>query len=96
LIGFLPALFGRRAVYATIDAVESFVDQHYEEQVRKLPALGPGGALRALLMACQADEVHHRDEARAAGAANTGKLTQGWKWLVSTGSALAVKAARRI
>ncbi len=96
LTGFLPALVGPRAVYATIDAVETFVDQHYEEQVRKLPAHGPGGALRALLMACQADEVHHRDEARAAGVKAGGRLTHAWRWLVGTGSALAVKAARRV
>ena len=63
LTGFLPALFGgSRAVYATIDAVETFVDTHYEDQIRKLPADGRGGALRAVLMECQADEVHHRDE----------------------------------
>jgi len=96
LTGFLPALFGPRAVYATIDAVETFVDHHYEDQIRKLPADGPGGELRVLLMACQADEVHHRDEARAAGAASTGSLTQAWQWLVGTGSALAVAAARRV
>ena len=95
LTGFLPGLFGPRAVYATIDAVETFVDQHYEEQVRKLPANGPGSALRALLIACQADEVRHRDEARAAGTA-AGPMAQIWQWLVGTGSALAVKAARRI
>jgi ubiquinone biosynthesis monooxygenase Coq7 len=96
LTGFLPALFGPRAVYATIDAVETFVDHHYEDQIRKLPADGPGGELRALLMACQADEVDHRDEARAAGATAGGKLTQAWQWLVGNGSALAVKAARRV
>ncbi len=96
LTGFLPALIGPRAVYATIDAVETFVDHHYEEQVRKLPAHGPGGALRALLMACQADEVLHRDEARAAPAATAGKLTRAWQRMVGTGSALAVAAARRV
>jgi ubiquinone biosynthesis monooxygenase Coq7 len=96
LTGALPALVGPRAVYATIDAVETFVDHHYEMQVRKLPDDGPGGALRALLIACQADEVEHRDEARAAGAAATGMLTQAWKSLVGTGSALAVMAARRV
>jgi ubiquinone biosynthesis monooxygenase Coq7 len=96
LTGALPALAGPRAVYATIDAVETFVDRHYEKQVRKLPDHGPGGALRALLIACQADEVEHRDEARAAGAAATGRLTQTWQWLVGAGSALAVMAARRV
>jgi ubiquinone biosynthesis monooxygenase Coq7 len=96
LTGSVPALFGPRAVYATIDAVETFVDQHYEDQIRKLPVDGPGGALRALLLACQADEVHHRDEARAAGATAGGQLTRAWQWLVGTGSALAVAAARRV
>ncbi len=96
LTGFLPALVGARAIYATIDAVETFVDHHYEEQIRQLPADGPGGALRALLLACQADEVHHRDEARATSVVAAGKLTQAWQRLVGTGSALAVAAARRI
>jgi demethoxyubiquinone hydroxylase (CLK1/Coq7/Cat5 family) len=30
LTGALPALAGRRAVYATIASVETFVDQHYQ------------------------------------------------------------------
>jgi ubiquinone biosynthesis monooxygenase Coq7 len=96
LTGFLPALVGERAVFVTIDAVETFVDQHYEAQVRKLPAHGPGGALRSLLLACQADEVHHRDEARVANMAPDGRLSEGWRWLVGTGSALAVAAAQRL
>jgi ubiquinone biosynthesis monooxygenase Coq7 len=96
LTGFLPALIGRHAVFTTIDAVETFVNHHYEEQVRRLPGHGPGGALRALLMACQADEVDHRDEARAASVTTGGKLIHAWQWLVGAGSALAVKAARRV
>jgi ubiquinone biosynthesis monooxygenase Coq7 len=64
--------------------------------VRKLPDHGPGGALRALLVACQADEVEHRDQARAAAIAGPGRLTLGWQWLVGAGSALAVLAARRV
>jgi ubiquinone biosynthesis monooxygenase Coq7 len=96
LTGFLPALAGERAVFLTIDAVETFVDHHYEAQLHKLPAQGPGRALRSLLIACQADEVHHRDEARAAAMAPAGGLGQGWQWLVGTGSALAVAAARRL
>ena len=94
--GFLPALFSPRAVYATIDAVETFVDEHYEEQIRKLPTDGLGGALRAVLMECQADEVHHRDEARAATAGDAGLLIRAWTWAVGVGSAAAVAAARRL
>jgi ubiquinone biosynthesis monooxygenase Coq7 len=96
LTGFLPALAGSRAVYATIDAVETFVDRHYEEQIVKLPAHGPAGALRATLVACQEDEVAHRDEARAAQPVPAGALLRAWTWAVGSGSKAAVAAARRI
>jgi ubiquinone biosynthesis monooxygenase Coq7 len=39
LTGVLPALFGPRAVYATIQAVETFVDRHYAAQVAMIDAL---------------------------------------------------------
>lgn len=96
LTGFLPGLVGPAAIYATIVAVETFVDRHYQDQVEKLPADGPGGGLRTLLIACQGDEVDHRDQARAAGIEAPGRLIRGWQWLVGTGSALAVSAARRV
>lgn len=96
LTGYLPTLRGCDAVFATIDAVETFVDHHYEEQIRKLPLDGPGGALRAALCLCQEDEVHHRDEARALfQSAHTGLLRL-WVWAVGAGSKAAVSAARRL
>lgn len=95
--GFLPALFGRRAVYATIEAVETFVDHHYAAQIARLGRTGEEGALRRLLETCQAEEVHHRDEAAAAlGGVAPGPLLRAWAWLVGSGSAAAVAAARRI
>jgi ubiquinone biosynthesis monooxygenase Coq7 len=92
LTGFLPACAGTRAVYATIDAVETFVDHHYAEQIAKLPA----SELRTLLATCQADEVHHRDEARALSAGPPGIVLRAWVWLVGFGSRNAVAAARRM
>lgn len=94
--GFLPALAGSNVAYATIDAVETFVDHHYEEQIGKLPEHGPGGALRVLLVECQADEVHHREEARGLTAARRGALLRARSWAVGFGSARAVAAARRV
>ena len=96
LTGFLPTLRGSHAVYATIDAVETFVDHHYEEQIRKLPLDGPGGSLRAALCVCQQDEVHHRDEARALHPSARGFLLRSWVWAVGAGSKAAVSAARRL
>jgi len=104
--GALPALFGPRAVYATIAAVETFVDRHYAEQIEHIDGLlqKPTGAadkreamvvLRADLQACREDEVRHRDEALAAGVAR-GLGVNLWTAAVANGSAAAVSLARRI
>ncbi len=39
LTGALPACFGPRTVYATIEAVETFVDHHYAAQITMIDAL---------------------------------------------------------
>jgi 3-demethoxyubiquinol 3-hydroxylase len=95
LTGALPALFGPPAVYATIVAVETFVDRHYAEQIAHLEVVpGPPG-LRDTLVACQADECAHRDEAAALGSRRAGMATRIWCRLVGAGSAAAVVLARR-
>ena len=74
LTGALPALFGPRVVYATIDAVETFVDHHYQQQIDRLDAEGRLPDLRAMLVRCQEEELHHRDEARGLGPGAPGLL----------------------
>jgi 3-demethoxyubiquinol 3-hydroxylase len=96
ITGAVPALLGPRAVYATIDSVESFVDHHYQQQIDRLDAEGTHPALRAMLARCQEEEVHHRDEARERHAGVVGALLRGWGWMVGVGSEAAVAAARRV
>ena len=97
LTGALPALLGPRVVYATIEAVERFVDQHYEEQVRRLEAHPELRSLRQTLLDCQGDEVAHRIEAAAArGPGSPSVLMRGWCWLVDVGSKGAVAVCRHI
>jgi 3-demethoxyubiquinol 3-hydroxylase len=110
LTGALPALFGARAAYATVAAVETFVNQHYASQIEWIDAhlqtaglLGRIDAaqtaqllcLRADLERCRLDELQHRDEALTAGIAQ-GLFISTWTALVSSGSASAVALARRI
>ena len=105
LTGALPALIGPRAVYSTIEAVETFVDQHYAEQIEAVDRHDPGGhhaplqALRVLLQTCRADEIVHRDEA-AALFVLSGKppslAMRVWVWSVGAGSRVAVKICRRV
>jgi demethoxyubiquinone hydroxylase (CLK1/Coq7/Cat5 family) len=103
--GALPALFGARAVHATVEAVETFVDRHYAAQLARIDALDPARAdarlqaLRALLDACRLDEVGHRDEAAASLAREgraAGPLLRLWTRTVGAGSVAAVALCRRL
>lgn len=100
LTGALPALFGARAVFGTIEAVETFVDHHYAQQLDLIDALPTDPRrteLRALLASCQADEVHHRDEAADFGGGTPPSAPlRLWCAIVGAGSAHAVKLARRV
>ena len=98
LTGALPALAGARAVHATITAVETFVDRHYQQQIDHIAAHGAPEGLLPLLQRCQADECHHRDEAAAlaAAAGPVPAWLRAWCAVVGQGSAAAVVLARRI
>jgi demethoxyubiquinone hydroxylase (CLK1/Coq7/Cat5 family) len=99
LTGALPALAGRRAVYATIASVETFVDQHYQQQIDHLQA-GPDAErlkdLLVLLQDCQADEREHRDESAALAGMKQPLPLKVWCAVVAAGSSGAVVMARRI
>jgi ubiquinone biosynthesis monooxygenase Coq7 len=98
LTGALPALFGPKAVYATIEAVETFVNHHYEEQILALSRQIEFRNLRQTLLDCQADEVAHRDEAAAAAKSfsQSGWVLRAWCAMVGAGSKAAVTLIRHI
>lgn len=96
LTGALPALAGPRAVYATIAAVETFVDRHYQQQIDHVRQHGGPDGLLDLLLSCQADEQAHRDEAAALAGGRPSWMLRAWCALVGAGSAAAVVLARRV
>jgi 3-demethoxyubiquinol 3-hydroxylase len=98
LTGAVPAMAGPRFVYATIEAVERFVDEHYLQQIEALATQPERAALRDMLQACRADELHHRDEAAAAanGGGASGPLLRFWCGLVGLGSRAAVAVCRHV
>lgn len=97
LIGAIPALFGRKAVYATIAAVETFVEQHYQAQIDYLQSSRSHDGLLKLLQLCQADEIDHKHEAAIAhGGSKPGFLLRAWCSLMGIGSRGAVAVCRRI
>lgn len=97
LTGFLSAISGRQAVFATIEAVETFVDQHYQEQIQTLAPHAPRDFERAILAGfekCRLDEVHHRDDARQRRTAEPSTPLRLWAALVGAGSRAAVRIAK--
>ena len=95
LTGALPALLGRTWVFATIEAVETFVDYHYSAQIDRLPTHGPLVGIRLALQACRDDEIAHRDEAHALLVGDRSALMKIWCSLVDLGSKAAVAVAKR-
>ena len=94
LTGFLSACLGQRAVYLTIAAVETFVQEHYQQQIDHAE-LQDYPDIRTTLQACMDDEIEHKNEATELAGAHCGKFLQGWCALVGAGSSVAVNLARR-
>ena len=96
LLGSVSALVGSRTVYRTIAAVETFVEQHYLEQIEDMrgePALI--GLVETLQSFCD-DEVEHRDDASHRLDESPGPLARLWIVAVGAGSAAGVALARRL
>jgi ubiquinone biosynthesis monooxygenase Coq7 len=66
-LGAATALLSESAALACTDAVETEIDKHYGDQLRELGGDDP--ELAADIAEFRAEEVEHRDQARAAGAA---------------------------
>jgi ubiquinone biosynthesis monooxygenase Coq7 len=91
-LGAATALLGERAAMACTEAVEEVIDEHYGQQLDKLGADEP--SLRDAIIEFRAEEIEHRDTARAEGAAQA----PGYEVLRSTikaGSRLAIWLSER-
>ncbi|NCF43350.1 MAG: demethoxyubiquinone hydroxylase family protein, partial [Proteobacteria bacterium] len=99
-IGAIPALISDQWVYATIEAVETFVDEHYQLQLDRLSQELPHHPVRAILARCQADEIAHKRDAatrlEAASSVAQSKALGLWRQTVDLGSRAAVVVARAI
>ena len=96
-LGLAPSIFGYRAFCITINAVEKFVEQHYQSQIEFLQKSNSNPQLLAILQKCCDEEVEHKEDALAK--INQDKLEiigQIWSNIVGTGSKLAVLAAKKI
>ncbi len=92
-LGAVTAAMGPDAAMACTAAVETEIDQHYQEQLDALGTSDPelGDAIRDF----QAEELEHRDPALAAGAENTPGFPV-LSALIRLGCKVAIAAAKRI
>lgn len=96
ILGAIAALCGPACLFRTINAVETFVDDHYRAQIEAMsdrPALAD---LVAVLEAFRAEELAHRDDAAQRGTPDEGWLATAWARLIGLGSEVGVAVARRI
>ena len=96
LTGALPAIFGSRAVFATISAVESFVVLHYQSQIHRLQNENIHPVICNALQTCCDDEAKHESEATSLISRQPDRFLRAWCRLVNVGSNVAVKLARMI
>jgi ubiquinone biosynthesis monooxygenase Coq7 len=68
-LGAVTALMGPNAAMACTAAVETEIDKHYSDQLRRLGDDDPD--LSATISEFQAEEIEHRDTAIASGAENS-------------------------
>ncbi len=92
-LGAVTALMGEKAAMACTEAVEEVIDAHYEAQQAKLK--GRDAELEDVVARFRAEEIEHRDTARAEGA----KDAPGYPiltGLVKAGCRLAIRLSARI
>lgn len=92
-LGAGTALLGREAAMACTEAVEEVIDEHYQQQLDQLG--DDEQPLKDVIKTFRAEEIEHRDIARADGAAQA----PGYELLsaaVKTGSKLAIWLSSRI
>lgn len=64
-IGFITGLMGEKAAHACTIAVEEVIEEHYQDQLNTLGSCEPD--LQKIILECQADEVAHKEQAKALG-----------------------------
>ncbi len=94
-LGAGTALIGERAAMACTQAVEEVIEEHYQEQLDALEAADVEPELRDTIRKFQAEEVEHKDTAKAHGAEDA----PGYELLsvmIKTGCKAAIWFAKRV
>ena len=94
-LGALSAVFGRRSVFRTIAAVETFVEDHYRAQIAGMAGTPEMQGLSRLLQGFCDEEIEHRRDASERLTAAPGAAAKAWSVIIGAGSAAGVAVARK-
>ncbi len=94
MTGFIPSILGKNFIYATIHAVESFVELHYQEQINLLEKKKDKNLINFIKNLME-DEIEHKNEAFL-NVAKFNIFHKLWSSIVRFGSASAVKISKII
>ena len=95
LTGFIPAILGKSFIYATIFAVESFVERHYQTQIKMILDQKQFIKIKNLIKQLMHDEIEHKEEALAK-IKNLNIFHKIWMNIVKIGSIIAVRVSMLI
>ena len=94
-LGFFSALLGYRFFCVTIQSVESFVEQHYQEQIEFLYKNSLSFDLLKVLEMCCDEEVEHQNDAKLQkGSHEDSSFEKIWSKVIGSGSNLAVNVSK--
>ncbi len=97
LLGFLSAMLGYKFFCITVDAVETFVEKHYNEQIEYLLNNNLNYKLAMVLKKCCDEEIEHQQDARSKVLEkDESKFTNFWKKIVGSGSNMAVNVSKLV
>ncbi|MDC3088345.1 demethoxyubiquinone hydroxylase family protein [Alphaproteobacteria bacterium] len=96
-LGFISALLGYRFFCVTIQSVESFVEQHYREQIEFLYKKSISFELLKVLEMCCDEEVEHQNDAKMQKGLDKNSFFENmWSNLIGSGSNVAVNVSKLI
>ena len=95
-LGFFSALLGYRFFCVTIQSVETFVEEHYQEQIDFLYKNSTSFELLRVLEKCCDEEVEHQIDAKfQKGNVKNNSFVRFWSNLIGSGSSFAVNISKQ-
>ena len=95
-LGFFSAILGYRFFWLTIQSVETFVEEHYQEQIEFLYKNSTSFKLLRVLEKCCDEEVEHQIYAKMHKENNNNNSFQRfWSNLIGSGSSFAVNISKQ-